>query len=149
MKRFLLATMALTTVMSVSAGDDTTKKPQIIGGDFEKWHTATYDKYSSQEPDGWHSFMSAKPGNPTYARACWNTHTYTSNEVRPGSTGKQSIKLTSGMVDAFFSNNQQMALLLQDDFLQDLQLQMITKTIQLQTLHLQRRMVQEIHSTHR
>ncbi len=102
MKRFLLATMALTTVMSVSAGDDTTKKPQIIGGDFEKWHTATYDKYSSQEPDGWHSFMSAKPGNPTYARACWNTHTYTSNEVRPGSTGKQSVKLTSGMVDAFF-----------------------------------------------
>lgn len=102
MKRFLLATMALTTVMSVSAGDDTTKKPQIIGGDFEKWHTATYDKYSSQEPDGWHSFMSAKPGNPIYARACWNTHTYTSNEVRPGSTGKQSVKLTSGMVDAIF-----------------------------------------------
>ena len=100
MKRFLLATMALTTVMSVSAGDDTTKKPQIIGGDFEKWHTATYDKYSSQEPDGWHSFMSAKPGNSIYARACWNTHTYTSNEVRPGSTGKQSVKLTSGMVDA-------------------------------------------------
>ena len=101
MKRFLLATMALTG-MSVSAGDDTTKKPQIIGGDFEKWHTATYDKYSSQEPDGWHSFMSAKPGNSTYARACWNTHTYTSNEVRPGSTGKQSVKLTSGMVDAIF-----------------------------------------------
>ena len=100
MKRFLLATMALATVMSVSAGDDTTKKPQIIGGDFEKWHTATYDKYSSQEPDGWHSFMSAKPGNKTYARACWNTHTYTSNEVRPGSTGKQSVKLISGMVDA-------------------------------------------------
>ena len=100
MKRFLLATLALATVMSVSAGDDTTKKPQIIGGDFEKWHTATYDKYSSQEPDGWHSFMSAKPGNKTYARACWNTHTYTSNEVRPGSTGKQSVKLISGMVDA-------------------------------------------------
>ena len=100
MKRFLLATMALATVMSVSAGDDTTKKPQIIGGNFEKWHTATYDKYSSQEPDGWHSFMSAKPGNKTYARACWNTHTYTSNEVRPGSTGKQSVKLISGMVDA-------------------------------------------------
>ena len=46
--------------------------------------------------------MSAKPGNSTYARACWNTHTYTSNEVRPGSTGKQSVKLTSGMVDAIF-----------------------------------------------
>ena len=100
MKRFLLATMALATVMSVSAGDDTTKKPQIIGGNFEKWHTATYGEYSSQEPDGWHSFMSAKPGSKTYARACWNTHTYISKEVRPGSIGKQSVKLTSGMVDA-------------------------------------------------
>lgn len=99
MKRFLLATMALATVMSVSAGNDT-KKPQIIGGDFEKWHTAKYDKYSSDEPDGWHSFMSAKPGSKTYARACRNTHTYISKEVRPGSIGKQSVKLTSGMVDA-------------------------------------------------
>ena len=100
MKRFLLATMALATVMSVSAGDGTTKKPQIIGGDFEKWHTAKYEELTSDEPDGWHSFMSAKPGSKTYARACRNTHTYISKEVRPGSIGKQSVKLTSGMVDA-------------------------------------------------
>ena len=80
MKRFLLATMALATVMSVSAGDDTTKKPQIIGGNFEKWHTATYGEYSSQEPDGWHSFMSAKPGNKILGNACKNTHTYISDE---------------------------------------------------------------------
>lgn len=98
MKRFLLATIALATVMSVSAGDDTTKKPQIIGGNFEKWHTATYDKYSSQEPDGWHSFMSGKPGNKTLGKACQNTHTYISDEKRPGSTGSQSVKLTSGIV---------------------------------------------------
>lgn len=98
MKRFLLATMALATVMSVSAGDDTTKKPQIIGGNFEKWHTATYDKYSSQEPDGWHSFMSAKPGNKILGNACKNTHTYISDEKRPGSTGTHSVKLTSGIV---------------------------------------------------
>lgn len=98
MKRFLLATMALATVMSVSAGDDTTKKPQIIGGNFEKWHTATYDKYSSQEPDGWHSFMSGKPGNIILGNACKNTHTYISDEKRPGSTGTHSVKLTSGIV---------------------------------------------------
>lgn len=101
MKRFLLATMALATVMSVSAGNDT-KKPQIIGGDFEKWHTAKYEELTSDEPDGWHSFMSAKPGSKTYAIACRNTHTYISKQVRPGSIGKQSVKLTSGMVDAFF-----------------------------------------------
>lgn len=98
MKRFLLATIALATVMSVSAGDDTTKKPQIIGGNFEKWHTATYDKYSSQEPDGWHSFMSGKPGNKTLGKACQNTHTYISDEKRLGSTGTHSVKLTSGIV---------------------------------------------------
>ena len=97
MKRFLLATMALATVMSVSAGDDT-KKPQIIGGDFEKWHTAKYDKYSSDEPDGWHSFMSAHPTKNIYGNACKNTHTSISKEVRPGSTGSNSVKLTSGIV---------------------------------------------------
>lgn len=97
MKRFLLATMALATVMSVSAGNDT-KKPQIIGGNFEKWHTAKYNEFTSQEPDGWHSFMSAKPTMSLFANACKNTHTYTSNEVRPGSTGSLSVKLTSGIV---------------------------------------------------
>ena len=99
MKRFLLATMALATVMSVSAGDGTTKKPQIIGGDFEKWHTAKYDKYSSDEPDGWHSFMSAHPTmDMLFGNACRNTHTSISKEVRPGSTGSNSVKLTSGIV---------------------------------------------------
>lgn len=72
MKRFLLATIALATVMSVSAGNDT-KKPQIIGGNFEKWHTAKYNEFTSQEPDGWHSFMSAKPGDGLLGEAC-KTH---------------------------------------------------------------------------
>lgn len=98
MKRFLLATMALATVMSVSAGDDTTKKPQIIGGNFEKWHTAKYEELTSDEPDGWHSFMSAHPTMDMFGNACRNTHTSISKEVRPGSTGSNSVKLTSGIV---------------------------------------------------
>lgn len=97
MKRFLLATMALATVMSVSAGNDT-KKPQIIGGDFEKWHTAKYEELTSDEPDGWHSFMSAHPTMDMFGNACRNTHTSISKEVRPGSTGSNSVKLTSGIV---------------------------------------------------
>lgn len=98
MKRFLLATMALATVMSVSAGNDT-KKPQIIGGDFEKWHTAKYEELTSDEPDGWHSFMSAHPTmDMLFGNACRNTHTSISKEVRPGSTGSNSVKLTSGIV---------------------------------------------------
>lgn len=97
MKRFLLATIALATVMSVSAGNDT-KKPQIIGGDFEKWHTAKYEELTSDEPDGWHSFMSAHPTMDMFGNACRNTHTSISKEVRPGSTGSNSVKLTSGIV---------------------------------------------------
>lgn len=97
MKRFLLATMALATVMSVSAGNDT-KKPQIIGGNFEKWHTAKYEELTSDEPDGWHSFMSAHPTMDMFGNACRNTHTSISKEVRPGSTGSNSVKLTSGIV---------------------------------------------------
>lgn len=101
MKRFLLATMALATVMSVSAGNDT-KKPQIIGGDFEKWHTAKYEELTSDEPDGWHSFMSAHPTMDMFGNACKNTHTSISKEVRPGSTGSNSVKLTSGIVKVSF-----------------------------------------------
>lgn len=42
--------------------------------------------------------MSGKPGNKTLGKACQNTHTYISDEKRPGSTGSQSVKLTSGIV---------------------------------------------------
>ena len=50
---------------------------------------------TSDEPDGWHSFMSAS-GDPTLVYlAGYNPHTFISDLVRPGSNGKHSLMLTS------------------------------------------------------
>ncbi len=83
-------------IMTVSV-DFTTEGFQIPNSGFEDFHTATltYEKktYTSDEPNAWHSFMSAS-GNETYiALAGSSPHTFISNQVRPGSTGKQSVKL--------------------------------------------------------
>lgn len=42
--------------------------------------------------------MSAHPTMDMFGNACRNTHTSISKEVRPGSTGSNSVKLTSGIV---------------------------------------------------
>lgn len=80
---------------------------QILGSNFDAWHTATYTggvpkkDYTSDEPDGWHSFMSATGAFSSSVRK--NTYTYKSDEVRPGVKGT-SLKLTSGIVSAFGIN---------------------------------------------
>ena len=80
---------------------------QILGSNFDAWHTATYTggvpkkDYTSDEPDGWHSFMSATGSFSSSVRK--NTYTYKSDEVRPGVKGT-SLKLTSGIVSAFGIN---------------------------------------------
>ena len=79
---------------------------QMLGSDFETWHKSTYEtgtfvkkNYSSDEPDGWHSFMSATGSLSSAVRP--NTHTYIDTDVRPGSTGKNSVKVVSGIVLGF------------------------------------------------
>ena len=74
---------------------------QVNNSDFESFHTATItspdgtNKATSDEPDTWHSFMSAS-GNPTYSYlAGYNPHTFISSIVRPGSIGTKSVLLTS------------------------------------------------------
>lgn len=80
---------------------------QILGSNFDAWHTATYTggvpkkDYTSDEPDGWHSFMSATGAFSSSVRK--NTYTYKSDEVRPGVKGT-SLKLTSGIVSAYGIN---------------------------------------------
>lgn len=73
---------------------------QIGNSDFEIFHDAEYGKATSSEPDFWHSFMSCD-GNYKWAVA-GTPHTFISDvedggEVRPGSTGKRSLRLTSGL----------------------------------------------------
>ncbi len=70
---------------------------QILGSNFDAWHTAKYKKdYTSDEPDGWHSFMSASGTLTGFVSK--NTHTYKSDDVRPGGKGT-SLKLVSGIVN--------------------------------------------------
>lgn len=69
---------------------------QLLGSDFESWHKAKYSDKTSDEPDGWHSFMSANASG-AYASACKNTHTFISNDVRPGAKG-QCVKVVSSTV---------------------------------------------------
>ena len=85
-----------------------TDKYQLPNAGFETYHTATVTEpenpdfpdsepntASSDEPDYWHSFMSAS-GNPALVyMAGYNPVTFKSDDVRPGSTGKQSLKLKS------------------------------------------------------
>ena len=72
---------------------------QIPNSDFEQFHTASVsmvegsEPSTSDEPNNWHSFMSAS-GNPVLVYlAGYAPHTFISDEVRPGSTGKKSVKL--------------------------------------------------------
>ena len=76
---------------------------QVENSGFEDWHTATYSKKSSDEPNRWHSFMSS--GGPLISAVAGNTHTYISDNVRPGSEGKKSVKLQSCSVMGFISAN--------------------------------------------
>lgn len=79
-----------------------TAKYQLPNAGFETYHTATVtspddpnDKATSDEPDYWHSFMSAS-GNPLLVyMADYNPVTFKCDDVRPGSTGKQSLMLKS------------------------------------------------------
>ena len=72
---------------------------QLPNSDFEEFHTASVsmgegsEPSTSDEPNNWHSFMSAS-GNPVLVYlAGYAPHTFISDEVRPGSTGKKSVKL--------------------------------------------------------
>ena len=68
---------------------------QIDNSDFESFHTAslTYGDatYTSDEPDHWHSFMSASGPEMLVYFAGYTPHTFISDDTRPGSTGTSSV----------------------------------------------------------
>lgn len=83
---------------------------QIPNSDFEEFHTASVsmgegsEPSTSDEPNNWHSFMSAS-GNPVLVYlAGYAPHTFISDEVRPGSTGKKSVKLLALDMDIAIAN---------------------------------------------
>lgn len=89
-----------------------TAKYQLPNAGFETYHTATVTEpanpdfpdsepntASSDEPDYWHSFMSAS-GPLAYFAGCTPV-AFKCDDVRPGSTGKHSLMLKS--YNAFFA----------------------------------------------
>lgn len=73
---------------------------QIPNSDFEDFHTASYSSTTSDEPNNWHSFMSCSGSFAKYVSSV--PHTFISEDVRPGTTGTKSVKLTSGIVKVLF-----------------------------------------------
>lgn len=80
---------------------------QIKNSGFEEFHTAEYSaedwmgnetKYSSDEPNAWHSFNSGVASNSLTAMALQYGSTSISSDVRPGSTGKSSVAIKSAFV---------------------------------------------------
>jgi len=80
-------------IIKVSIGDNSEQIGQIPNSNFEDFHKAK-DGEDYLEPTAWHSFMSATVKNNTIGRFLKN-QLEQSNEVRPGSTGKFSVKLFS------------------------------------------------------
>lgn len=86
-------------VIKVQFGDHPEEIGQIPNSGFERFHTASYKVITtstSDEPDAWHSFMSCT--GSMKAAVAGTTHTYISDDVRPGSTGTSSVKVVSSVV---------------------------------------------------
>ena len=85
----LTAAFNLDTFQAIKRRIKTTFSEYVTSGLSKK-------EYTSDEPDGWHSFMSASGSLTGFVSK--NTHTYKSDDVRPGCKGT-SLKLISGIVN--------------------------------------------------
>lgn len=84
---------ALGRSLRISLGDGAYTIGQLPNSGFESFHTATYNKKTSQEPDGWHSFMTATGSLAMFVKG--TPHTDSSDETRPGSKGSKSVLVYS------------------------------------------------------
>lgn len=90
-------------VITVTFGDNY----QLPNSGFEDYRNEQISKLNEsyqqvtvnvEEPLNWHSFASATGDYAQAANAFSDAHTYSSTEVRPNSTGKKSLLLTSSLV---------------------------------------------------
>ncbi len=88
-------------IVNVKLGDNADSMCQLPNSGFEEFHTATYGKYTSDEPNGWHTFMSAT--GDWKSSVAGVTHTWISDDVRndADATSKQSVKIASSAVKFF------------------------------------------------
>ena len=88
-------------LVGVQLGKDVASMGQLPNAGFENYHTATYDGASSEEPNGWHSFMSAT--GKEVAQVANIIHTWESRDVRENAeTGStKCVKVASAPVKKF------------------------------------------------
>ena len=66
---------------------------QLENAGFESWENVSYSKYSGEEPLHWNSFLT---GDGSYkSTACKGSQLFSDTDVRPGTTGTTSAKLTA------------------------------------------------------
>lgn len=100
---------SLNQVIHVTFGD----RYQLPNSGFEDYRTETISKLDAsynqiqvavEEPLHWHSFASASGDFKDAANAFSDPHTYSSDVVRIGATGKKSLLLTSSLVMGVVAN---------------------------------------------
>lgn len=82
-------------IVGVKLGKNCNEMGQLPNAGFEKFHEASYNDAKSQEPNGWHSFMSSTGSMANMVSAA--VHTYASSEVRENAAAdnKQCVKIVS------------------------------------------------------
>lgn len=75
---------------------------QLPNAGFETFHTATSSTATSDEPDAWHSFMSATGTLASFVST--SAQTATSSDTRPGSDGTASVQVLSRAIMGISAN---------------------------------------------
>lgn len=92
---YLNIPLAGNMIIGVKLGENANEMGQLPNAGFEKFHEASYSSAKSQEPNGWHSFMSST-GNVA-SMVSEPVHTYESAEVRENAAedNKKCVKIVS------------------------------------------------------
>ena len=87
--------LAGSMIVGVKLGENCNEMGQLPNAGFENFHEASYSSAKSQEPNGWHSFMSSTGSMADAVSAA--VHTYASSEVRENAAedNKQCVKIVS------------------------------------------------------
>ena len=82
-------------IVGVKLGENCNEMGQLPNAGFENFHEASYSSAKSQEPDGWHSFMSST--GSVASMVSEPVHTYESAEVRENAAedNKKCVKIVS------------------------------------------------------
>lgn len=89
--------------IGVQLGEGTESLGQLPNAGFNAYHTATYQSNTSDEPNGWHSFMSSTGSLASSVSS--KVHTFVVDEGCPTSTDNKSVQIKSTSVLSMFSAN--------------------------------------------